>query len=1507
MKDKNWFVFLILIVVIGLVLLPKEIKIDNEENLGYCKCIGIKDNSKCLGLKYNCLKINKNTPDSSSGQSNINIILAIDISSSMKGDQFIRAKRAAIDTIEILPNDVNVAVITFAEKSNILSSFENDKQKTLNSIKGLNSAMSQKETNYKGAIKKILEVFDKTDPESIRKVVLIGDGMIEKKNATNPYADMEELIRQKACIYSLGLDSGEKNENALENFADMSNRLRECGRFYSAKEQGFSVSNVANRIYHDTSSIELDLEIHSPITKNYEKRDILVNYSTNAPSVCSYTLNNGNQHKIILERFFIEPDFGKNTIKINCRRQQENNWEVSEKVNFYVEGKKSFFHEIKDFFKRERTLTPPSKDDLKDMLRQIYKNERLSVVRELRPKGKGTLVTLLIQNTKPLELSNVRINQIIPLDLAGDISQIKTSNDYNILDSDPLVLEFFSKSIMPEEIKSISYYIDKPITKDDLKRIETEIRFDSPNDIQMEKLFDIQNKTSELFGVTGQHNGLLRTGEVTLKPRYNMNDVNVYLNIPKCMAVHINDIYFKDKNYKIISEDPLIGWHFDSVRDNISIGYKTQQEIEDYCANKISVITLADEVEKKKIQKKQTTKIEYLIPIILIPVIVVLILAYMNLPVSNSAKKGPVFRYVAAVFLIILLVWLVFPKEKVTAEQRCNCFGIGYSTHCYGVPYSCKSTDSTNNIQKLSSSDLCKNPTCQNTREYMTTDPRLMNEVGIDLALLLDQSKSMKGNKLEMAKKASIKLLSQMKEYDRTSLITFDNSSVLAQPFSSDEEVIKKSIDDVRVGYSTKYVPALTRAYYNFLSKGNEFNKWMSIFISDGEPAEDPSQIYDAVRRLANEGVCINTIGYGSEITPKSKAEKTLKKMAEISNTATGCGSYFYSPSSIDTLAQVLGRLYKQVYNENPKINIDASVNSLRLTSEEEFIVKANLHSSINKLNIPGSFSINSKKYCVPKADVKLILENGQVKKTYNMVYNKEKGNYILRANNIPIGAFNATIKAKLDSVGACSYSGSYRLGELVVEKFKGFRKCSTQSCHDIAKYLFDRGEKNAIKVLITDYAFIPQNISVDKGTTVIWKNVGEKPHTVTSGVNYFTGQFHSGVLLPGETFNKTFKTINNFRYFDNLSTRMRGSAHKQEKDITFGNFKLEYKQPIDLMMVIDSSASMYGQKVENLKRAGNHLINMVYPGDRVGLIKFSDYSFIGQIFTDNRDLLKKKISSLNTGGSTRYIPALEKAHELYNEREDEKNNGEVIVFLTDGQPWDEGKPDSILNKAKELIENGICIYTIGYGDEIYPGSQAERLLQRIVKLSQKSGNCGKYNYAPARELKLVKIFGSIYHDAAGDVKGLMIEPSFEKQIILQNETLKISAKVKSTFTNNYLPGIINKTDSKLCGPPAHVEAVIKDEANNTILTKQLKYKGPTTGYYTKIERLDKGDYSVIINARSIGSNGKKCEFKGSVDQAIAVLENSSIQVNPAFVCFAIFVLSLIGYLAFRRPHNYLK
>lgn len=65
-------------------------------------------------------------------------------------------------------------------------------------------------------------------------------------------------------------------------------------------------------------------------------------------------------------------------------------------------------------------------------------------------------------------------------------------------------------------------------------------------------------------------------------------------------------------------------------------------------------------------------------------------------------------------------------------------------------------------------------------------------------------------------------------------------------------------------------------------------------------------------------------------------------------------------------------------------------------------------------------------------------------------------------------------------------------------------------------------------EVAAADFVFDPETITVAPGTTVIWTNTGNAPHTVTADDN----SYDSGRMNSGDVFTQTYDTPGTFGYF---------------------------------------------------------------------------------------------------------------------------------------------------------------------------------------------------------------------------------------------------------------------------------------------------------------------------------------------------------------------------------------
>jgi Ca-activated chloride channel family protein len=153
---------------------------------------------------------------------------------------------------------------------------------------------------------------------------------------------------------------------------------------------------------------------------------------------------------------------------------------------------------------------------------------------------------------------------------------------------------------------------------------------------------------------------------------------------------------------------------------------------------------------------------------------------------------------------------------------------------------------------------------------------------------------------------------------------------------------------------------------------------------------------------------------------------------------------------------------------------------------------------------------------------------------------------------------------------------------------------------------------------------------------------------------------------------------------------------------------KAENIQPKDLCLVLDTSGSMAGKKLEQAKKALNFCLANLNEKDRFEIIRFSTEA--EPFFDDlkpadkaNVDKAQEFVSGLKPIGGTAINDALAKAQALGQKRSDADKRPYVIVFLTDGQPTiGETDEDHILANVKAAPGGGNTrVFTFGIGTDI--------------------------------------------------------------------------------------------------------------------------------------------------------------------------------------------------------------
>ncbi|XP_078409096.1 inter-alpha-trypsin inhibitor heavy chain H5 [Cetorhinus maximus] len=151
---------------------------------------------------------------------------------------------------------------------------------------------------------------------------------------------------------------------------------------------------------------------------------------------------------------------------------------------------------------------------------------------------------------------------------------------------------------------------------------------------------------------------------------------------------------------------------------------------------------------------------------------------------------------------------------------------------------------------------------------------------------------------------------------------------------------------------------------------------------------------------------------------------------------------------------------------------------------------------------------------------------------------------------------------------------------------------------------------------------------------------------------------------------------------------------------------------PKNVVLVIDTSASMVGKKIKQTKDALFTILNDLRPTDHFNIINFSSRVKVwqnGKLVPVIRETLRdarKYIYLMSPSGGTNINDAIQTASKLlkgYIAQQDKSvRTVSLIIFLTDGRPTiAEIQPRKILNNTRKAVENKFCIFSLGIGRDV--------------------------------------------------------------------------------------------------------------------------------------------------------------------------------------------------------------
>jgi Ca-activated chloride channel family protein len=185
------------------------------------------------------------------------------------------------------------------------------------------------------------------------------------------------------------------------------------------------------------------------------------------------------------------------------------------------------------------------------------------------------------------------------------------------------------------------------------------------------------------------------------------------------------------------------------------------------------------------------------------------------------------------------------------------------------------------------------------------------------------------------------------------------------------------------------------------------------------------------------------------------------------------------------------------------------------------------------------------------------------------------------------------------------------------------------------------------------------------------------------------------------------------------------GSRLEKVLPVRFDVEKKRDQPALGLVLCIDRSGSMTGEKIELAKDAAKATAELLGPEDLIGVTAFDSAAtpIVRLQRAANRLRIAGDISRLQAGGGTNILPAL---REAYEELDPAAAKIKHVILLTDGQ----ASYDGILELVDEMQQHKITVSGVGVG------SGADRTL--LTQIAERGG--GRFYYTQDAQ-NIPKIF----------------------------------------------------------------------------------------------------------------------------------------------------------------------
>jgi len=174
----------------------------------------------------------------------------------------------------------------------------------------------------------------------------------------------------------------------------------------------------------------------------------------------------------------------------------------------------------------------------------------------------------------------------------------------------------------------------------------------------------------------------------------------------------------------------------------------------------------------------------------------------------------------------------------------------------------------------------------------------------------------------------------------------------------------------------------------------------------------------------------------------------------------------------------------------------------------------------------------------------------------------------------------------------------------------------------------------------------------------------------------------------------------------------------------------LPQSAPLNLCLVLDRSGSMAGQKIENLRRAVELVIDQLDPMDILSIVLFDDRAevLVPATPVTDKNALKAKVKGITDRGGTEMSKGMQLGiQELQKHLTPDRVSR--MVLLTDGQTY--GDEDECQKLANQLAQLSVPLYAFGLGED-----WNEDLLDALANATKSLGGFAEFIERPEQILR---------------------------------------------------------------------------------------------------------------------------------------------------------------------------